>query len=261
MRLFSNLVVLRAYGDEGEPEATTPNITETPEFQEALNTKLQALLAAETGGLKTKNAELIAEKKKAQDQLTTLLGKAQDDQDAADLKAGKLDVNTYADRRVQAAAGTYQARIDAIEAEKGELSKALEGERNRFKRAQINQLVGNEALKNEFFQPSAAEDLAELAGKTWDLSDDGELISRDKAGNVALGKGGKPLTPKEWIESLAQTRPHYFKNVVGSGGKQGLGVAGKTVSRQDWQKMVMLGTEKEQAELFAKRTSGEIVVS
>lgn len=258
-----NMVVFKAFGEDDPvtDPIETPNITSTPEFQETLKAELAKALAAETGGLKSKNAEILAEKKKVQDQLNAILAQAEDAEDQAALKSGKIDFQALMDKRVNAANATWQERLATEVAEKEELRKAVEGEKTRLKSFQIKQLIGNEALKNEFFQPTAVEDLINLAGNSWDLNESGELVSRDQHGNIRVGKTGKALTPKEWIEDLAGTRPHYFKSMPGSGGKQGSGGNAKTMSRADWQNAVMMASGKEQADLFAKKERGEIVVA
>lgn len=257
-----NLVVFKAFGEDDPVTDTieTPNITSTPEFQETLKAELAKALAAETGGLKSKNAEILAEKKKVQDQLNAILAQAEDEQDQAALKSGTMDFQALLDKRVNAANATWQERLAAEVSEKEELRKAVDSEKTRLKSFQIKQLIGNEALKNEFFQPTAVEDLINLAGNSWDLNESGELVSRDQHGNIRVGKTGKALTPKEWIEDLAGTRPHYFKAMPGSGGKQGIGGNAKTMNRADWQNAVMMASGKEQADLFAKKERGEIVV-
>ncbi|NNA43844.1 hypothetical protein HBO18_06830 [Pseudomonas lactis] len=263
LQKHNGLVVFKAYGEEegnSEPGAQVP-IHETPEFQETLKAELAKALAAETGGLKSKNSEILAEKKKVQDQLNAILAQAEDEADQAALKSGKMDFQALLDKRVNAANATWQERLQAEQTEKEELRKAVDAEKGRLKQFQIKQLIGNEALKNEFFQPSAIDDLINLAGGSWELTDSGELVSRDQHGNVAMGKSGRALTPKEWIESLAQTKQHYFKAMPGSGGKQGTGGAGVSMSREEWQQKLMLGTAQEQSELFAKRAKGEIVIS
>ena len=94
LKQHSDLVVFKAYGEEDggtqEPGAQVP-IHETPEFQEALKAELAKAVAAETGGLKSKNSEILAEKKKVQDQLNAILAQAEDEQDQAALKSGKMD--------------------------------------------------------------------------------------------------------------------------------------------------------------------------
>ena len=257
-----NLVVFKAFGedDSAADPIETPNITSTPEFQETLKAELAKALAAETGGLKSKNAEILAEKKKVQDQLNAILAQAEDEQDQAALKSGKMDFQALLDKRVNAANATWQERLQAEQSEKQELRKVVEAEKGRLKQFQIKQLIGNEALKNEFFQPSAIDDLINLAGSSWELTDAGELVSRDQHGNVQMGKSGRALSPKEWIEGLTESRPHYFKTMPGSGGKQGSSGSGKSITREEWQSMIMLSEAKSQTELFAKRAKGEIVV-
>jgi FtsZ-binding cell division protein ZapB len=263
LKQHNGLVVFKAYGEEDggtqEPGAQVP-IHETPEFQEALKAELAKAVAAETGGLKSKNSEILAEKKKVQDQLNAILAQAEDEQDQAALKSGKMDFQALLDKRVNAANATWQERLQAEQAEKDELRKAVDAGNGRLKQFKIKQLIGNEALKNEFFQPSAIDDLINLAGGAWELTDNDELVSRDQHGNVAMGKSGRALTPKEWIESLTQTKQHYFKPMPGSGGKQGTSGAGKIVSLGEWQNMIMLADSKTQGELFAKKAKGEIVI-
>ncbi len=262
MLYAQNLVAFKAFGDEEttEPETQTVDVTATPEFQSALEAKIAEAVEAATTGLKSKNSEILGEKKKVQDQLNKILAQAEDEKDQEDLKAGKLDVQSLIDKRVNAASQTWQEKLAAEQNEKEQLKKLVEEKETQFKQYQIKQQIGSEALKNEFFHPAALDDLLSLAGGAWELSETGDLVTRDKFGNVAVGKSGKPLSPSEWVESLTQSKPHYFKQVPGSGGKQGSGGSAKTMSRAEWQAKIVSATEKEQAELFAKRASGEIVI-
>ena len=262
MRQSNAFIVLRAFGDEEPNDSGNQNasITDTPEFQEALKAHLAKAVEEQTAGLKNKLNEVLGEKKKTQEQLNSILAQAEDEQDQAALKAGKLDVQSLLDKKIAARDQVWQQKLAELDTEKEELRKAVESERGRFKQSQIKQLVINEALKNEFFHATAAEDLAFLAASSWDLSDSGDLISRDRDGNIAMGKNGRALTPKEWIEDLQKTRPHYFKQMSGSGSKPGQ--AGVTsISRAEWQRKIATAKPEEQKELMMKRTKGEIVIN
>lgn len=262
MQYQRTFIALRAYGDEENPESGTQNasITDTPEFQEALKSHVAQALEQATAGLKNKNSELIAEKKKAQDQLNAILSQAEDEQDQAALKAGKLDMQAWADKKVAARDRAWEERYNELAAAKEESDKAIAGERSKLKSFQIKQFVINEALKNEYFQPTAAEDLAMIAAGVWDLTESGDLVARDKDGNIALGKNGRALTPKEWIEEQQKPRPHFFKSMGGSGSKPGAaGVT--TMSRAEWQRKVLDAKPEEHKELMMKRTKGEILIS
>lgn len=257
-----NLVVFKAFGDEDNTgtESQTTDVTATPEFQSALEAKIAEAVEAATSGLKANSAKILDEKKKVQEQLNQILSKAEDDKDKEDLKTGKIDIEALFDKRLSARDQTWQEKLAAEQSEKEELKKAVEDRDTKFKQFQIKQLIGTEALKNEFFHPAALDDLLNVASGAWELTEDGDLVSRDKHGNIAMGKAGKALTPGEWVESLTQSKPHYFKQVPGSGGKQGSGGSAKTVSRAEWQSLIVSASEKEQSELFAKRASGEIVI-
>jgi len=263
MKQLSNLIVLRAFGDEeNEPGAQpTPSITETPEFQEALKAHLAKAVEEQTAGLKNKLSEVLGEKKKTQEQLNSILAQAEDEQDQAALKAGKLDVQSLLDKKIAARDKSWEDRLNAELSEKEELRKAVETERSRLKSFQIKQFVINEALKNEFFHATAVEDLAGMAAGVWDLTDSGDLVARDKDGNIALGKNGRSLTAKEWIEDLQKTRPHYFKTMNGSGSKPGSNGADKTYTRVEWQKELAKASPKDQKDLMIKRAKGEIVIT
>ena len=265
LQKHNSLVVFKAYGEEDggtqEPGAQPVPITATPEFQETLKAELAKAVAAETGGLKSKNSEILAEKKKVQDQLNAILAQAEDEQDQAALKSGKMDFQALLDKRVNAANATWQEKLQAEQAEKDELRKAVDAEKGRLKQFQIKQLIGNKALKNEFFQPSAIDDLINLAGGSWELTDNGELISRDQHGNVAVGKSGRALTPEEWIEGLSQTKPHYFKQMPGSGGKQGAANGANSMPLAEFQLKLLKASPKEKAELLGKYSRGEVTTA
>jgi hypothetical protein len=264
LKQHNGLVVFKAYGEEDsgtqEPGAQVP-ITETPEFQETLKAEIAKALAAETGGLKSKNSELKSERDKFKAQADAFVAQAQELEDQEALKSGKMDWQALMDKRMNANNQTWQERLQAEQSEKDELRKEIDVEKGKLKQFQIKQLVGNAALQNQFLAPTAVKDVLKLAPDIWDLADSGELVARDQHGNVILGKTGRALTPKEWISSLEEEYPHYFPELKGSGAKQGSGGNAQTMTRQEWQQKLMLGTAQEQSDLFTKRSKGEIVVS
>ncbi|WPC03479.1 hypothetical protein SBP02_11855 [Pseudomonas benzenivorans] len=261
MQHANAFIALRAYGDEENPESGTQStsITDTPEFQEALKSHLAQALERETSGLKNKLSEVLGEKKKTQEQLNAILSQAEDEQDQAALKAGKLDMQALLDKKIAARDKAWEERYNELAAAKEESDKAIAGERSKLKSFQIKQFVINEALKNEFFHHTAVEDLAAMASGVWDLTDSGDLVARDKDGNIALGKTGRALTAKEWIEDLQKTRPHYFKIMAGTGSKPGAS-GSITMTRAAWQAEVAKSTPAQVQELFSKKAKGEIVV-
>ena len=130
----------------------------------------------------------------------------------------------------------------------------------RIKRMHVSQTIGQLVLANEFVHKEAAEDISEFALREGEIDANGNLVFRDEYGNVKLGRDGKPLQGKEWLDGLLGRKKYLAKDLPGSGGKQGTGGTGVTMSREEWQQKLMLGTAQEQSELFAKRSKGEIVV-
>ncbi|MCM8742314.1 hypothetical protein [Pseudomonas koreensis] len=239
---------------------------QAPEAQEYLNsylsTKVAEAVDRETASLKESKGKILDEKKKLEAQLKGLATTAEDQADLDALKAGKLQLQDLVDKRVNAANQDWQTRLQGVEGEKSELQKALEGERSKLKQYQLKNLIGQEALKNEFFQPSAIDDLLMVAANDWSLTDNDELVSRDKNGNIRIGKDGKPLTPGEWIQGLTQTKPHYFKVQAGSGSKGNANQGGqRTMSLKEWQTLFSTANAEEQKKLLAAKASGELRIA
>ncbi|AXQ47707.1 hypothetical protein DZC31_10205 [Stenotrophomonas rhizophila] len=239
---------------------------QAPEAQEYLNsflsTKVAEAVDRETASLKESKGKILDEKKKLEAQLKGLATTAEDQADLDALKAGKLQLQDLVDKRVNAANQDWQTRLQGVEGEKSELQKALEGERSKLKQYQLKNLIGQEALKNEFFQPSAIDDLLIVAANDWSLTDNDELVSRDKNGNIRIGKDGKPLTPGEWIQGLTQTKPHYFKVQAGSGSKGNANQGGqRTMTTKDWQTALATASAEEQKKMLAARAAGELRIT
>ncbi|MGG2396326.1 hypothetical protein ACJRW5_05155 [Pseudomonas sp. SH1-B] len=252
--------------EDGNDKPDFAALFQTPEGQEyisgILGTKISEAVARETEALKKSKSEILDEKKKLEAQLKGLATTAEDQADLDALKAGKLQLQDLLDKRVAAANQDWQTRLQGVEGEKSELQKALEGERSKLKQYQLRNLIGQEALKNEFFQPSAIDDLIMVAANEWSLTDDGDLVSRDKNGNIRIGKDGKPLTPAEWIQGLAQSKPHYFKPMTGTGSKGGGNQDGKrTVTLKEWHGLLSKANQQERDKLFAQRASGDLRIS
>jgi hypothetical protein len=252
-------------GDENDkPDYAA--LFQAQEAQEYLNsflsTKISEAVEKETASLKKSKSEILDEKKKLEAQLKGLATTAEDQADLDALKAGKLQLQDLLDKRVAAANQDWQTRLQGVEGEKSKLQKELEGERSKLKQFQLKTQIGQEALKNEFFQPTALDDLLFVAANDWSLTDDGELVSRDKSGNIRIGKDGKALTPGEWIQSLTQTKPHYFKLQAGSGSK-GNGTQGgqRTVTTKEWQSLLATANAEEQKKLLSARASGELRIT
>jgi hypothetical protein len=66
--------------------------------------------------------------------------------------------------------------------------------------------------------PSAVADAVLLGSQYWGVGDDGKTpVMRNEAGELQIGKDGKPLGVQEWLSGLADDRPHWFPGSTGGG--------------------------------------------
>lgn len=250
------LVSLIRFGEEENPELDFDKLENDPCFQQYVSSRV----AKEVEPIKTSKAEILNEKKTLSERLKAFESGIQEKDDLEALKAGKLDLQTLLDKRVNANSATWQEKLAAEQAEKEELRKTADSERAKHKQFQIKHTIGQVALKNEHFHASALDDLMPVAGNVWQFNDKGDLEARDTNGNLILNKNGKPISGDEWVTGLMTQKPHWFKQVPGSGSR-GTAGAGKAVSTAEWQRTLLTATADEKKALLAKRASGEIVIN
>lgn len=252
--------------EEGGDKPDYAALLQAPEAQEYINsllgTKIQEAVERETGALKKSKAEILDEKKKLESQIKGFASTAEDQADLDALKSGQLPWKDFVDKRVAANNSSWEERLNSIETEKSDLQKRAEESDKKLKQYQLRTLIGQEAMKNEFFLPSALEDMLAYAANQCELSESSEIIFRDKNGNIRIGKNGKPLAAAEWIQDLTTEKPHYYKLQVGSGSK-GSGNPGgqRTMSLNDWRNALATANPEEQKKLLAAKASGELRVS
>lgn len=254
--MFHNhkLVSLIRFGEDDAPQIDFNTLADNPAFKDFLS----AAVSKETEGLRGKVDQALGEKKKAQEALRKFESGLQEEDDRKAFKEGRLDLDSILDRRQQALTKTHQEALAARDSELDAATKAIAEREARLQTYQIRTEIGQVALQNEFFQPSAIDDLNFLAQQTWKPGDNG-LVARDAAGNIIPGRNGAPITPTEWLEGLKTSKPHYFKNLPGSGSRGGQG-SGVAVSLGDWQRKLASANDQEKAALLAKYKAGEISI-
>lgn len=262
LQRHNSLVVLHAYGDdEGENEpGAQPEVDLSHPAVQALLKERDARHSAEISGLVSKKNELLGEIKTKDARYKAFEAQIQDQEDLEAYKAGKLDITAFSDKRVNAAVESYKGILDEKDTSIQELEKKLQESELRIKRMRVAQTINQLVLSNEFVHKDAADDITEFALRESDLDNQDNLLFRDEYGNLKLGRDGKPLQGKEWLEILIGRKKYLAKDLPGSGGKQGTGGAGRTMSKAEWQKQYMNASEKEAKELRAKREKGEIVI-
>ena len=231
------------------------------------NPAIQALLKAERDrhaqemtGLKNKNSEILGELKSDRDKRKAFESQIQDKEDLEAYKAGKLDITAFSDKRVNAAVDSYKQILGEKDTSIQDLEKKLQESDMRIKRMHVSQTIGQLVLANEFVHKEAAEDISEFALREGEIDTNGNLVFRDEYGNVKLGRDGKPLQGKEWLDGLLGRKKYLAKDLPGSGGKQGTGGSSKSVTQKEWLQMIMSSDKAQEKELIAKRAKGEITI-
>lgn len=80
----------------------------------------------------------------------------------------------------------------------------------------------------------AVDDALLAARQLFTLDDEGNAVQLGEDGKPVLGKDGKTLfSPTEWLESMRETKPHWFPATATGGGARpgGNGQGGKTMKR------------------------------
>lgn len=193
-----------------------------PEIKAAI----QAAVDEAVKGLKDKNAELIKDKKDLKDELGSLKSKV----DGLDLDAIKvlLDKSNQDEESKLIAEGKIEEVIQkrtekmreehdkVLKAEKERADKA-ETYANKFRQSVIQGQIVQAAVEMGALNEATA-DIAFLAQSQFSLDENGKAVSVDANGEVVIGKDGtNPVTPKEWVEGLRESKPYFWPKANGSG--------------------------------------------
>lgn len=139
---------------------------------------------------------------------------------------GKLDdqaIDEMVNRRVEQ---TINSRLAPIERDNKNLKKELEnvsGERDTLaseKRTRTVHDAVRSALTKEKVIPEAHDDALLLADRTFEIQEDGAIVTKDSIG-VTPG-----VTPDLWLKEMQERRPHWWPPSSGGGAGGGSGGAG-----------------------------------
>jgi hypothetical protein len=210
--------------------ANEPQIKlDAPEIQEAIRKAVDS----EVSGLKNKNQELLgklkdySERAKAIDalggedgikQLMEMRQRLEQDEDLKLFATGKRE--EYNERITRRAKADLQKQLEArdkVIEESQQKAKTLE---QKLQRQVVTEQVRQAAAKAELFH-GAVEDALLHASNVFSLDENGNLIARNADGELETGKDGKTLTIGEWLESMRESRPHWWPAQSGMGTKAG----------------------------------------
>lgn len=182
-------------------------------------------------GLKTKNSEILSEKKTLQESLKLFDGidveKAKEaaefyekNKDAEFLKDGKLE--DLIEQKTSILKSDYEAEL-------GELSQKFETTstestlyKGLYESKVIEDALRDEAIKAEV-RPEALLDIILRGRSVFTLDEKKQVEARDSEGKLAKTEDDKVLTPKNWIDGLKTSSPHYWPGSEGAGALGGIG--------------------------------------
>jgi len=191
-----------------------------------INGGVQKKIDEAVSGLKTKNDEILGEKKKLQD----MLDKFKDIKDPVKaLEALQLlDQNEYAqlikdgkfeevlEKRVSTATSRLTAVIDELNGKLEVSNKEGSTYKSKYQTKVIEDDIRAAAIKAGV-RPEALADVLMRGINVFSLSEDGQVEARDKQGNLIKNKDKLIMTPDVWVDSLKESAPHYWPDSEGAG--------------------------------------------
>lgn len=252
----------------------------TKATQEQIDAAVAKALETETTGLKTKNAQLLDEKKKFQEQMEKFKdindpAKALEaleflttSEEARMIKEGRFQ--EVIDAKTKKLVEDYEAKIADVGTnldttvadlnQKLELSQAGE---SLYKTQYEKKMVGDDFRKiaiAEGVRQEAVEEIVEKALGVFTLSDKDTPEARDKEGNLIKHSDTEILTPNLFVQGLKESHAYFWPEsegagAQGSGGGSGSG-SGKG-GQSDTDKLLVLAKAGEMKKYRALRVAME----
>ncbi len=209
----------------------------------ALQDELKTKIEDAVNGLKTKNKELLAEKKKIQESLKNYadldperareaIDFLEKNKDAQLIKDGKID--ELIDRRTASIKEDYTAKLSEYEKRIGETQQEYEERLEKLQtdlekkataaktyetlyKTKVVEDTLRDAAVAAGVRPEAIDDILLRGKSTFTLGKDGTLEARDSDGKLVKDEEGSLVKPDTWLENMKKTKPHYWGDSVGTG--------------------------------------------
>lgn len=126
---------------------------------------------------------------------------------------GKLDegkINTIVESRVKAKLAPVERERDQFKAQVVEKDTVIAGYTAKERTTAIKGALGKAGREMKVLD-TAAEDIELYGDRLFEVSEDGNVVTRD---NVGVTPG---LTPKQWLEDMQAKRPHWWGATSGGG--------------------------------------------
>lgn len=182
-------------------------------------------------GLKTKNQQILDEKKALQENLKKFEGydpkivkEATEfytkNKDAEFLKDGTVD--ELIEKKVSQLTSDFETQIAELNENLGKTKTTAQTYQQLFEGKTIDDGIRAEAIKAGML-PTAVEDAVLRGRSIFSLDENKQIEARDSDGKLAVTEDKKVLTTKNWVEGLKETSPHYWPQSKGAGAFGGAG--------------------------------------
>jgi len=208
-----------------DPELRKKAEDEYAASMQELKDGFKATLEETVLGLKTKNTELLDEKKKIQETLKDFdnldvekareaLSFLEDNDDAQMIKDGKID--ELIEKRTSTLRSEHEEALSALAAELVTSTGRGDKYAGLYKGKMVDDSLIMEAQKASVL-PAALADVLLHGRGIFSLGDDDSVESRDAKGELVKTADDKILTPKLWVEARRTESPHWWPNSSGAG--------------------------------------------
>lgn len=182
-------------------------------------------------GLKTKNSEILDEKKALQDMVKKFDGIDikqvkvatefyEKNKDAEFLKDGSVE--ELIEKKTSLLTSDFETQINELNGKLGEAVQHGSTYQSLFESKVIDDGLRAEAIK-QGVRPEAVEDVILRGRGIFSLDEKKQIEARDEDGKLAVTEDKKVLNVKNWITALKETSPHYWPESRGAGARGGAG--------------------------------------
>jgi len=195
------------------------------EFNKGVDDKINEAIS----GLKSKNEELLNEKKKIQNALKNFenldpekakeaLKFLEENEYAQMLKDGKVD--EILEKKTSQMRSDHEAAINELTSKLTETEQSSVLYKTKYETKVIEDNLRAVAIKAGV-RKEAVDDILMRGLRIFTLDDSNGIEARDKDGKLVKTKDDKVLTAQLWIEDFKETAPHYFPGSEGAGAHGG----------------------------------------
>lgn len=183
------------------------------------------MLDDEVNGLKSKNAEILDEKKKADaklkefdnydfDAANEAMSFLENNKDAKLIKDGKVD--ELIEKKTSALQSDHEAAVSELNGKLQSSDTRGDLYENLYRTKMVEDALRDAAVTAKVRTKAVADVL--LKGRSiFSLAEDGSVEARGQDGKLLKTVDDKVLTTSNWIDGLKKTSPHYWPDSKGAG--------------------------------------------